>query len=74
MMRMENLLECRNLTKQYGKEAPALDNVSLSIKTNGIFALLGRNGAGKTTLIRILATELNAKLRKREHQRDGCGE
>ena len=33
-------------------------NVSLSIKTNGIFALLGRNGAGKTTLIRILATEL----------------
>src|SRR5271170_1825880 len=58
MMRMENVLECRNLTKRYGKEAPALENVSLSIKTNGIFALLGRNGAGKTTLIRILATEL----------------
>jgi ABC-2 type transport system ATP-binding protein len=55
---MENVLECRNLTKRYGKEAPALENVSLSIKTNGIFALLGRNGAGKTTLIRILATEL----------------
>jgi len=58
MKRMENFLECRNLTKQYGKEAPALENVGLSIKTNGIFALLGRNGAGKTTLIRILATEL----------------
>ncbi|MGP8124876.1 MAG: ABC transporter ATP-binding protein [Nitrososphaerales archaeon] len=55
---MENLLECRNLTKQYGKDPPALENVSLSIETNGIFALLGRNGAGKTTLIRILATEL----------------
>ncbi len=55
---MENLLECRNLTKRYGKEAPALEDVSLSIETNGIFALLGRNGAGKTTLIRILATEL----------------
>lgn len=51
-------LECRNLTKLYGKEALALENVSLSIETNGIFALLGRNGAGKTTLIRILATEL----------------
>jgi len=58
MMPMESFLECRNLTKRYGKEAPALENVSLSIKTSGIFALLGRNGAGKTTLIRILATEL----------------
>ncbi len=55
---MQNFLECRNLTKQYGEEAPALDSVSLSIETNGIFALLGRNGAGKTTLIRVLATEL----------------
>lgn len=55
---MEDLLECKNLTKQYGNAVPALQNVSLSIKTKGIFALLGRNGAGKTTLIRILATEL----------------
>lgn len=55
---MGDLLECRNLTKRYGKEAPALEDVSFSIETKGIFALLGRNGAGKTTLIRILATEL----------------
>lgn len=57
---MANLIECTNLTKQYGKEAPALDHVSLSTETKGIFALLGRNGAGKTTLIRILATELES--------------
>ena len=55
---MENFLECKNLTKRYGRDAVALENVSLSIETKGIFALLGRNGAGKTTLIRILATEL----------------
>jgi ABC-2 type transport system ATP-binding protein len=55
----QDSLECRNLTKRYGNDPPALDDVSLSIKTSGIFALLGRNGAGKTTLIRILATELN---------------
>lgn len=55
---MENFLECKNLTKQYGRDAVALDDVSLSIQTKGIFSLLGRNGAGKTTLIRILATEL----------------
>jgi len=51
-------LECANLTKRYGDYPPALDNVTLSIDTRGIFALLGRNGAGKTTLIRMLATEL----------------
>ena len=55
---MSGLLKCVNLTKRYGRDAPALENVSLSIEPRGIFALLGRNGAGKTTLIRILATEL----------------
>lgn len=56
---MEDSLDCKNLTKRYGNDPPALDDVTFSIKTAGIFALLGRNGAGKTTLIRILATELN---------------
>ncbi len=36
-----------------------MDSVSLSIPSNGIFALIGRNGAGKTTLVRILATQLS---------------
>ncbi|MEM3241284.1 MAG: ABC transporter ATP-binding protein, partial [Candidatus Micrarchaeaceae archaeon] len=51
-------IECRDLTKRYGKETTALKRLSFSIPTKGIFALIGRNGAGKTTLIRILATEL----------------
>jgi len=51
-------LECRDLTKVYQDHRKALDNVSFSVETNGIFGLIGRNGAGKTTLIRILATEL----------------
>ncbi len=55
---MFGMLECNNLTKRYGSDVPALDDISFSIETTGIFALLGRNGAGKTTLIRILATEL----------------
>lgn len=58
MRLMGSSLECRNLTKRFAKDAVALDDVSFSVETNGIFALLGRNGAGKTTLIRILATEL----------------
>jgi ABC-2 type transport system ATP-binding protein len=51
-------LECNELTKVYQAHQKALDNVNLSVETNGIFGLIGRNGAGKTTLIRILSTEL----------------
>ena len=51
-------LECNSLTKVYEDHRKALEDVSFTVDTNGIFALIGRNGAGKTTLIRILATEL----------------
>jgi ABC-2 type transport system ATP-binding protein len=51
-------LECQNLTKIYVENQTALDHISFSVETKGIFGLIGRNGAGKTTLIRILATEL----------------
>jgi ABC-2 type transport system ATP-binding protein len=46
------------LSKTYGGPSMALQDVSLSAPSSGIFALIGRNGAGKTTLVRILATEL----------------
>ena len=46
------------LTKRYGSSSLALQGVSFSAPSSGIFALIGRNGAGKTTLVRILATEL----------------
>ena len=52
-------LTCDNLTKIYGNsKTKALDSVSFSIPSRGIFVLIGRNGSGKTTLVRILATEL----------------
>ena len=51
-------LECNGLTKIYEDHRKALENVTFTVDTNGIFGLIGRNGAGKTTLIRILATEL----------------
>ncbi|MDR1992582.1 MAG: ABC transporter ATP-binding protein [Nitrososphaerota archaeon] len=51
-------LDCITLTKVYDNRQVALDKVSFSVETKGIFGLIGRNGAGKTTLIRILATEL----------------
>ena len=48
-----NFLEVKNISKSF-KNHQALTDVSLSIKQNSIFGLLGHNGAGKTTLIRIL--------------------
>ncbi len=52
------MITVKNLTKIYENKTLALKNVSFSIQSKGIFALIGRNGAGKTTLLRILATEL----------------
>lgn len=52
-------LSCDLLSKVYGKKGTrALDSISFSIPTRGVFALIGRNGSGKTSLVRILATEL----------------
>jgi ABC-2 type transport system ATP-binding protein len=52
-------LTCDRLTKIYGNsKTKALDSVTFSLASHGIFVLIGRNGSGKTTLVRILATEL----------------
>lgn len=48
-----NAIEIKNLTKVYGQKR-ACDGISLNIKENEIFALLGVNGAGKSTTIKML--------------------
>ncbi len=42
------MIELQNVSKQY-KGTLALNNVTLAVRDNGIYCLLGRNGAGKTT-------------------------
>lgn len=49
---MENILECKSLSKIY-KNAMALSAVNLQIAKGRIVGLLGPNGSGKTTLIKI---------------------
>ncbi|HEX6590003.1 MAG TPA: ABC transporter ATP-binding protein [Longimicrobiales bacterium] len=48
-------LEIRGVSKTYGDDVRALNDVTLTVPP-GMFGLLGPNGAGKSTLMRILAT------------------
>lgn len=47
-----NVLECRNLSKQYSGKI-ALENVDLKLSSGRIIGLLGPNGSGKTTMIKL---------------------
>ena len=55
---MENVIEIKNLVKNYG-ETLAVDDLSFSVKKGELFAFLGVNGAGKSTTISIICGTLN---------------
>ncbi len=48
------MIEIRNVSKSYDK-IKAVDNVSVSIRENTVFGLIGTNGAGKSTVLRMVA-------------------
>ncbi len=49
----ENIVDVKNMTKQYGRQL-ALDGVSFGIKKGSIVGLIGPNGAGKSTIMKIM--------------------
>ena len=48
------VLRIEALSKRYGRDALALDDVSLSLDGGEVIALIGPSGAGKSTLIRCI--------------------
>ncbi len=50
---MNNIIQVKNLTKQYG-DFFAVNKISFEVKKGEIFGFLGANGAGKTTAMKML--------------------
>jgi len=50
---MSEVISVNNVSKRFGKKT-VLNNVSLTVPSGVVFALLGENGAGKSTLIRSM--------------------
>lgn len=55
---MKNIIEVKNLTKEY-KKIKAVDNLSFDVKEGEILGLLGPNGSGKSTTINCILSLLN---------------
>ena len=51
------ILRTENLSKRFGG-LPAVDNVSMEIRTGEVHAIIGPNGAGKTTFLNLLSGEI----------------
>lgn len=48
------MIEIKDISKSFG-EIKAVDRVSVSIREDSVFGLIGTNGAGKSTVLRMLA-------------------
>lgn len=57
-MSNETVIECVNLTKDYGS-GHGLFNLNVSISKGEVFGLIGPNGAGKSTFIKLLMDLIN---------------
>ena len=54
---MNPIVQAINVSHQYGTQH-SVQNLSLSLETGEVMALLGTNGAGKTTTLKLLTGEL----------------
>ena len=52
-MIMDNLIQVKNVTKQFKKNI-VLNNISVDFEKGKIHGLIGRNGSGKTVLMKVI--------------------
>lgn len=53
---MPSVIEVTSLTKYFGKEIKAVNDLSFTVPAGQVYGFLGQNGAGKSTTIRMLLT------------------
>lgn len=58
MLKDSAMLEIKNLTKVYGNNFKAVDNLSLCVNRGEIYGFIGHNGAGKSTTIKAVVGAL----------------
>jgi D-methionine transport system ATP-binding protein len=51
---MSALIRIEHVSKAFGRDAPALRDVSLQVERGDILGIAGRSGAGKSTLLRMM--------------------
>lgn len=54
------MISINGVSKTYGNDKKAVDNLTLEVKSGEIFGFLGPNGAGKSTTIKMLTGILKA--------------
>lgn len=54
----ERAVVVENLVKIYGRNSVGVNNLSFTVSSREIYALVGPNGSGKTTTLRIISTLL----------------
>jgi len=51
------VIRFENVTKQYGKDIPAVEDISFNVAKGEFVSLVGHSGAGKSTLLKLLIVE-----------------
>lgn len=51
---MSSVIQVQGLTKKFGHQFTAVNNLSFSVNKGDVYGFLGQNGAGKSTTIRML--------------------
>lgn len=54
-----HVVQVSGLTKRYGPERVAVENLSFAVHTGEVYGFLGPNGAGKTTTLKMLLGLIN---------------
>ena len=58
------MLEIKDLSVRYGKQAPTIEHFNLNMKKGEIISVVGESGSGKTTVIRAVLGALAGAVRE----------